>query len=53
MYERYKPGLAVRVWRDIVWYTKQAVKARNEFIAGFGFGVLFLLLPIMAGFIIR
>lgn len=50
MYGRYRPGFMVRVWRDLVWYAKQAIKARHEFIAGLAFGALLVLLPILAGF---
>lgn len=53
MHKRYMPGLGVRVWRDIVWYLKQAVNASCDVLAGFGFGLLLVLLPVMAGFMVR
>jgi hypothetical protein len=49
MYNHFRAPFYVRVWRDIVWYAEHAYKA---FIEALPFGVLLVLLPIVAGFVI-
>ena len=53
IYRRYKARFPVRLWRDIVWYLKRFIDAFPDFIAGFAFGCLVSLIPIVAAFMIR
>lgn len=52
MYERYRASFGEVVWYEIKWNFKLFKKALPDLIAGIAFGGFFVLLPILAGFII-
>lgn len=52
MYNRYHGTIWTRIWYDCIWYLKRVIEARNDILAGLGFGCLLVFLPIIAGFII-
>ena len=53
MYNRYKAPFGAVAWSYMVWYAKRFHKAFPDFLAGFAFGCLVSLLPIVTAFIIR
>ena len=52
-YKRFKAPFRAVVWSYVVWYGRQLKNAQNDLVAGLAFGLLWLLLPVLAGFLVR
>ena len=54
LYPRYLAPLHIRIWRDIIWYTRFFCKyiLPELLVATALFALLFILLPVMAAFVV-
>ena len=49
---RFKPSLALRMYRDLCWYIRLFISCLPELMTCMAFGSLFILLPVMAAFVV-
>lgn len=50
--QRFAPPIHIRMYRDICWYIRLFISCLPELLTCMAFGSLFILLPIMAAFVV-